>query len=121
MHVSIAVRPLLWGKVYPGIPPSPITAETVPGNRLALEGHDLVMVEVGHADTDDNSVLHVPGLALVVAGDVIYNRVHMYLGQSTTGSGPGARRSTRSRPSSPGISSPSADHLRVTADVPAAG
>ena len=58
---------------------------TVPDNRFTLEGHDLVIVEVGHADTDDNSVLHVPGLGLVVAGDVIYNGVHMYLAQSAVG------------------------------------
>jgi glyoxylase-like metal-dependent hydrolase (beta-lactamase superfamily II) len=68
--------------VYPGIPPSPVTAVTVPENRLTLEGHDLVIVEVGHADTYDNSVLHVPGLELVVAGDVIYNGAHLYLGES---------------------------------------
>ncbi|HJZ70699.1 MAG TPA: hypothetical protein VKE51_03110, partial [Vicinamibacterales bacterium] len=36
----------------------------------------------GHADTDDNSVLHVPDLGLVVAGDVIYNGAHLYLGGS---------------------------------------
>ena len=82
MHVSIAARPLLWDKVYPGIPPSPVTAVTVPGNRFTLEGHDLVIVEVGHADTDDNTVLHVPDLRLVVAGDVIYNGAHLYLGES---------------------------------------
>jgi glyoxylase-like metal-dependent hydrolase (beta-lactamase superfamily II) len=82
MHANIAARPLLWDKVYPGIPPSPVTAVTVPDNRLSVEGHDLVMVEVGHADTDDNSVLHVPELGLVAAGDVIYNGAHMYLGES---------------------------------------
>src|SRR5215475_12266752 len=59
MHASIALRPLLWDKAYPGIPPSPVIAVTVPGNRLTLEGHELVMVEVGHSDTDDTSVLHV--------------------------------------------------------------
>ena len=30
-------------------------------------------------DTDDTSVLHVAGLDLVVAGDVIYNDVHQFL------------------------------------------
>ena len=67
------------------IPPSPVTAVTVPDNRFTLEGHDLVIVEVGHADADDNSVLHVPDLGLVIAGDVIYNGVHMYLAQSAVG------------------------------------
>ena len=90
MHGNVATRPMLWDKVYPGIiPPSPVTATTVPGNRFSLEGHALVIVDVGHSDSDDTSVLHVPDLGLVVAGDVIYNGVHMYLGQSAVnGFGP---------------------------------
>jgi glyoxylase-like metal-dependent hydrolase (beta-lactamase superfamily II) len=84
MQASVDLRPLLWDKAYPNIPPAPITAVTVPDNRLTLEGHDLVMVEVGHSDTDDTSVLHVPDLGLVVAGDVIYNGAHLYLGESVT-------------------------------------
>ena len=82
MHANVAQRPFLWDKVYTGIPPTPVTAVTVPGNRFTLEGHQLVMVEVGHTDSADTSVLHVPDLGLVVAGDVIYNGAHMYLGQS---------------------------------------
>ncbi len=82
MHANVAARPVLWDKVYPGIPPSPVTAVTVPGNRFTLKGHDLVIVEVGHSDTDDTSVLHIPNLGLVVAGDVIYNGAHMWLGES---------------------------------------
>jgi glyoxylase-like metal-dependent hydrolase (beta-lactamase superfamily II) len=90
MHGSVAARPLLWDKLYPGlIPPSEVTAVTVPDGRLQVEDHDLLMIDVGHGDADENSVLHVPDLGLVVAGDVIYNGVHMYLGQSaTTGFGP---------------------------------
>jgi glyoxylase-like metal-dependent hydrolase (beta-lactamase superfamily II) len=88
MNGNVATRPLLWDKLYPGlIPPSPVIAVTVPGNRLTVEGHDLVMVDVGHGDAEDNSVLHVPDLGLVVAGDVIYNGVHMYLGASAAAGG----------------------------------
>jgi glyoxylase-like metal-dependent hydrolase (beta-lactamase superfamily II) len=81
MHASVATRPMLWDKIYSGIPPTPVTAETVPDNRFTLEGHELVIVEVGATDSDDTTVLHVPDLDLVVAGDVIYNGVHMYLAQ----------------------------------------
>jgi len=81
MHGNVATRSLLWDKVYTGIPPSPVTAVSVPDNRFALEGHELVIVEVGSTDSDDTTVLHVPDLDLVVAGDVIYNGVHMYLAQ----------------------------------------
>ena len=82
MHANVATRPLLWDKVYTGIPASPVIAATVPGNRFTLEGHDLVIVEVGSTDSDDTTILHVPDLELIVAGDVIYNGVHMYLAQS---------------------------------------
>jgi len=93
MRGNVATRPLLWDKVYAGlIPPSPVTAVTVPGNRFTLEGHELVIVEVGDTDSADTSVLHVPDLGLVVAGDVIYNGVHMYLGQSEVTGGFGSWR-----------------------------
>jgi glyoxylase-like metal-dependent hydrolase (beta-lactamase superfamily II) len=82
MHANVATRPFVWDKVYEGIPPTSVTAVTVPDNRFALEGHDLVIVEVGDTDSSDSSVLHVPDLGLVVAGDVIYNGVHMYLAQT---------------------------------------
>jgi glyoxylase-like metal-dependent hydrolase (beta-lactamase superfamily II) len=93
MHVHVAVREDFWDKLWPGqIPPSPVTAITPPGNRFTLEGHDLVIVDVGHADTDDHSVLHVPDLGLVVAGDAIYNGVHQYLGESADGGRDGWRK-----------------------------
>jgi glyoxylase-like metal-dependent hydrolase (beta-lactamase superfamily II) len=81
MHANAATRPVLWDKVYTGIPPTSVTAVTVPHNRFALEGHELAIVEVGDTDSSDTSVLYVPDLELVVAGDVIYNGVHMYLAQ----------------------------------------
>jgi glyoxylase-like metal-dependent hydrolase (beta-lactamase superfamily II) len=82
MANGVAARPLLWDRVYPGIPESTVTAVTVPDNRFRLEGHELVIVEVGHSDTDDTTVLHVPDLDLVVAGDVIYNGAHAYIRES---------------------------------------
>lgn len=83
MHANVAARPFVWDKVYPGIPPSPVTAVTVPGNRFTLEGQDLAIVEAGFTDTEATTVLHVPDLRLVVAGDVIYNGAHLYLSESS--------------------------------------
>ena len=58
---------------------------TIPVDGIELEGHRLVAVEVGHTDTDDTTVLHVPSIGLVVAGDVAYNGVHQYLLESAHG------------------------------------
>ncbi|MFF3468183.1 hypothetical protein ACWCQN_42710 [Streptomyces sp. NPDC001984] len=42
-------------------------------------------METGHTDTDETTVLHVPSIGLVVAGDVAYNGVHQCLLESGGG------------------------------------
>lgn len=86
MHRTVAAREAFWDVVLPGqIPPSPVIAVAVPDNRIGLEGHEVVIVEVGHSDTDDTTVVHVPDLGLVVAGDVVYDGVHPFLVESAHG------------------------------------
>ncbi|MGV9338920.1 MBL fold metallo-hydrolase [Streptomyces sp. NPDC003688] len=62
-----------------------IQIEAAPVDGFDLEGHELIPVETGHSDTDDTTVLHVPSLGLVVAGDVVYNNVHQYLAETPNG------------------------------------
>src|SRR6266436_1696260 len=72
-----------WNTWFPSqIPDQLVIAEELKRNVIDLEGHDLVVVEVGHTDTDHTTVLHVPSVGLVVAGDVAYNDVHLYLAES---------------------------------------
>ncbi len=72
-----------WNPLFPGqIPDRLVIAEEFKRNVIELEGHDLVVVEVGHTDTDYTTCLHVPSVGLVVAGDVAYNDVHLYLAES---------------------------------------
>lgn len=72
-----------WRKIFPGqIPESLTIAEELKGNKIDLEGQELVGVEVGHSDTDFSTVLHVPSAGLVVAGDVAYNDCHQYFVES---------------------------------------
>ncbi len=87
MHDQAAAgRAQLWDVDFPGqIPPTPVTYRTAPVDGIELEGHRLHAVEVGHTDTDDTTVLHVPSIGLVVAGDVAYNGVHQYLLESGHG------------------------------------
>ena len=87
MHQQGTVgRAEMWDVDFPGqIPPSPVNYRTIPVDGIKLEGHQLLAVEVGHTDTDDTTVLHVPSIDLVVAGDVAYNGVHQYLLESPHG------------------------------------
>ena len=73
-------RGQLFDRIFPGqIPETPVLAEPIPAQGFRLEGNPVVAVEAGHTDTDKTSVLHVPSIGLVVAGDVAYNGVHQYI------------------------------------------
>jgi glyoxylase-like metal-dependent hydrolase (beta-lactamase superfamily II) len=57
-------------------------AEEIEGNTIRLQGEELIAVSLGHTDTDNTTCLHVPSIGLVVAGDAVYNDVHLHLGES---------------------------------------
>jgi glyoxylase-like metal-dependent hydrolase (beta-lactamase superfamily II) len=83
---ATAGRAQLWDVDFPGlIPPSPVVYQPIPADGFEVEGQRLLAVEVGHTDTDNTTVLHVPSIGLVVAGDVAYNGVHQYLLESADG------------------------------------
>jgi glyoxylase-like metal-dependent hydrolase (beta-lactamase superfamily II) len=72
-----------WNPLFPRqIPDRLVIAEELKRNVIDLEGHDLVVVEVGHTDTEYTTCLHGPSVGLVVAGDAAYNDVHLYLAES---------------------------------------
>jgi glyoxylase-like metal-dependent hydrolase (beta-lactamase superfamily II) len=72
-----------WNPFFPSqISHHLVIAEEMTGNVIDLEGHDLVVVPLGHTDTDYTTCLHAPSIGLVVAGDAAYNGVHLYLAES---------------------------------------
>ena len=74
-----------WRRLFPGeIPDRLLVAEPLETNELELEGHKLVAVNTGRTDTDHSTCLHVPSIGLIVGGDVVYNGIHPYLGETDT-------------------------------------
>src|SRR6201988_723032 len=72
-----------WEPAFPRqIPDNLVMAKELESNVIDLEGHELIVVELGHTDTDHTTCLHVPSIGLVVAGDAAYNDVHLYLAES---------------------------------------
>jgi glyoxylase-like metal-dependent hydrolase (beta-lactamase superfamily II) len=68
--------PAPWATLFAGdLPAGPLAfpAQVPPAEGWVLDGHQILPVEAGHSDTDDSTVLHVPSLGLVAAGDVVYN------------------------------------------------
>lgn len=87
MHEQIQPERLkLVERDFPGqIGETPVLAQPMPTGGLELEGNAILAVDVGHTDTDDTTVLFVPAIGLVVAGDAVYNGVHAMLLESGKG------------------------------------
>ncbi|KAJ9138096.1 Metallo-beta-lactamase superfamily protein [Pleurostoma richardsiae] len=89
-HMKQQLEPAWWNgawlRFFPGNQiAEPVTlAEPMKTNTLEIEGHVLRIHEVGHTDTFDTTILHVPELDLVVAGDAVYGDVHQYFGEADT-------------------------------------
>ena len=59
-----------WDVDFPGlIPDSPVVFEPIPADGFTLEGQHCEESTRGTTDTDDTTVLHVPSIGLVLAGE----------------------------------------------------
>jgi len=73
-----------WRQRFPGqIPDDPIVPESLDGASIELEGRALIPIDTGYTDTAGSTSLHVPSIGLIAAGDVVYNGIHPYLGESS--------------------------------------
>jgi glyoxylase-like metal-dependent hydrolase (beta-lactamase superfamily II) len=59
-----------------------VIPEPLDGTILGVDDDVLRTVVVGQADIPNNTVVHIPSLAAVVAGDVIYNGINPFLAAS---------------------------------------
>lgn len=74
-----------WRSRFPGQIPARLTvAEALEDGEFELEGHKLVAIDAGYTDTISSTCLHVPEIGLLVGGDVVYNGIHLYLGETDT-------------------------------------
>jgi glyoxylase-like metal-dependent hydrolase (beta-lactamase superfamily II) len=69
-----------WDALFPGEVPA-AAARVLPrlltGSTLDLEGSELRVIPVGQGDTAESTILHVPSLAAVITGDLVFNQVYM--------------------------------------------
>lgn len=73
-----------WRKLFPGeISETLEVADVLETPELELEGHRLIPIDAGHTDMSRSTCLHVPAIGLIVGGDVVYNGIHCYLGETT--------------------------------------
>lgn len=58
--------------------------EALVGNVINLDDNALFAIEVKQADISPSSFVYVPSIDTVIAGDVAYNGIHLWLGETTS-------------------------------------
>jgi glyoxylase-like metal-dependent hydrolase (beta-lactamase superfamily II) len=72
-----------WQGIFPGeIPENPTVSDVTTETFMELEGHRIDLIDIGQGDTEHSTIMHVPSIAAIVAGDVVYNQVHMMTGET---------------------------------------
>jgi glyoxylase-like metal-dependent hydrolase (beta-lactamase superfamily II) len=72
-----------WNAIFPGqIPTQPIVPDALEGDVIDLEGQELRIITVGQSDTSVSTIVYIPSLDAVIAGDVAYNGIHQWLAQT---------------------------------------
>ncbi|MCJ1312099.1 hypothetical protein MMC25_005773 [Agyrium rufum] len=91
-HIEETLSPAafpIWEGFFPGQIPDQDQdtsfLQALPADGIfKVDGHVFQAVEVGETDTWNTTVLHVPDIGLVVAGDAVYGHYYQYLGDSNT-------------------------------------
>ena len=64
------------------LPDQPVFPEALDADSLTLEGHRIDVVSLKQGDMEDVTVLHIPELETVIAGDVTYRGMHAWLAET---------------------------------------
>jgi len=80
MQTQIEQWSLLFGDTCVMAGPLP---EPMEGDTLYVDGSPLHIIEVKQADIHPTTIVHIPEIDVVLAGDSIYNEIHPMLGLST--------------------------------------
>ncbi|MBH0777923.1 MBL fold metallo-hydrolase [Nocardia bovistercoris] len=63
----------------PDITAPAVLPTALDGDVIDLEGHPLRVIEIGQGDIAPSTVVHIPSIDTVIAGDIAYNRIHPML------------------------------------------
>ncbi|MBL8954198.1 MAG: MBL fold metallo-hydrolase [Myxococcaceae bacterium] len=72
-----------WGPMYgANLTSAPVVPEALSGDVLTLEGEKLQITGTQQGDDSHNSFVWIPSAKAVVAGDVVYNNVHVWTAET---------------------------------------
>src|SRR6266849_850607 len=72
-----------WEKILGSGATSRVVAiEKFDGNFIEFEGSKIVILKNIRGDTDENTMLWIPGQRILIAGDVLFNDMHVYTAET---------------------------------------
>lgn len=76
-------RAQIWRGFFPDqLTDHPITPTALDNDELRIETHTLAVTKMGQSDVADSTMIHIPELDAVLAGDAVYNDVHPWMDRS---------------------------------------
>jgi len=83
IHKTVDDQMAQWRAMFGDAVPEPaLLPSPLDGDTIDLDGQVLRVVEVGQGDIEPSTIVYIPSIDTVVAGDVAYNRVHLMLALS---------------------------------------
>jgi glyoxylase-like metal-dependent hydrolase (beta-lactamase superfamily II) len=76
-----------WMEVWRGFFPDqltdhPVAPKPLTDSELRIEAHTLPVTKMGQSDVADSTMIHIPELDAVLAGDAVYNDIHPWMYRS---------------------------------------
>jgi len=72
-----------WKKILgSGATSSVVAIEKFDGNFIEFENSKIELLKDVQGDTDENTMLWIPGQRILIAGDVLFNNVHVYTAET---------------------------------------
>src|ERR1700749_2344717 len=69
-----------WTSRFPGeLPETPVIPKALETDEILVDGQVVNVIHVGQGDVEGSTAFHVPSAEAVIAGDVVYNNVHMMM------------------------------------------
>ncbi len=59
-----------------------VAIEKFDGNFIEFESSKIVLLKDVQGDTDENTMLWIPGQRILIAGDVLFNNMHVYTAET---------------------------------------
>jgi glyoxylase-like metal-dependent hydrolase (beta-lactamase superfamily II) len=72
-----------WKKILgSGATSQVVTIEKFDGNFIEFESSKIELLKDVQGDTDENTMLWIPGQRILIAGDVLFNNIHVYTAET---------------------------------------